>query len=98
MIALANLSIEHERIVEERDKYKREADTLTETLQITQARCTELVMELREVKTFFDSAYVDSLVVRRRIACDIERVLVGGGDSSCHVDLVRRCECGRNVV
>ena len=37
----------YERVVEERDKYKREADTLAETLRITQARCTELGEELR---------------------------------------------------
>lgn len=37
------------RAINERDKYKREADTLAETLRITQARCTELVEELRLV-------------------------------------------------
>src|SRR6266403_1532019 len=47
MIALANLSVEHKRVVEERDAALREADTLAETLRITQARCTELVEELR---------------------------------------------------
>jgi len=41
---------ERERLIDERDKYKREADTLAETLRITQTRCTELMVQLRLVE------------------------------------------------
>jgi hypothetical protein len=93
---LAMLTVGYQKTLNERDAARREADTLAETLRLTQARCTELVEELRQVKAFFDGAYVDSAVIRRRIACDIERILVGEVCKTCggkrYVDM---CPTGR---